>query len=196
MVTVEKNEVIRRSVVGVAIILILLSMFGLINSFENRISALYSQIEKRDSLITKMQQTDSLLCSSSKAYGTTISRYITNDCGVRTADGKKLTLQQLIVLFNTSNHDLDSLITVHNKVVYEANKARNDLRDSLNILEAQLRIAASVYDLKFNILEKPQQSTEISAVAPKLDSALLLLSHFRNRLRFDKASKSWIISYK
>ena len=96
------------------------------------------------------------------------------------------------------NHDpvyFGDTIEVHNYADLNKNKLTDEnnlLRDSLASYNSVIRLIQSNYHVNYNISRNGKKKN-ISVNADKLDSALVLLPYFRDRLKLDKEGKVWTI---
>ena len=154
----------------VFLILILLVLFMI--QLDNN-GKLKDQIELRDTLIEKSRINDSLSCEHTEEYVKTVTKYISNDCSIM-IDKKKISLDEFIN-------------------IYIKQADQNDiLKDSLAIVKSQLQLIKERYSLSIS-LHKENANLIASFDAKKIDSALMLLSVFRDRLRFDSVSNKWMV---
>jgi hypothetical protein len=68
-------------------------------------------------------------------------------------------------------------------------KESDSLRRKLSEAKAKVELAESAYDIRYRDL-----GDKIRIEAPRLDSALLLLEYYRNKLEYDPKEKVWRIS--
>lgn len=68
-------------------------------------------------------------------------------------------------------------------------KESDSLRRKLSEAKAKVELAESAYDIRYRDL-----GDKIHIEAPRLDSALLLLEYYRNKLEYDPKEKVWRIS--
>lgn len=196
---------------------------------------LQEQINKRDFLIEKLTQRDSILNKIMNIKYDSISKSISYS--YRTRDGKILKYNELSVeldksledynkiaekhksivdqnnqnindynslskSFNSLTQDHTKLIEKYNSLVGEYNELAerktklsnsfNQVTDSLSSFKTVIKLIQSNYPIDFKI-NQDGTIKEISIKAEQLDSALILLPYFRNRLKLDKDKKVWSI---
>lgn len=95
---------------------------------------------------------------------------------------------ELQVRFNSLVDEFNGKIADKNKLTDE----NNLLRDSLASYNSVIRLIQSNYHVNYNISRNGKKKN-ISVNADKLDSALVLLPYFRDRLKLDKEGKVWTI---
>ncbi len=64
--------------------------------------------------------------------------------------------------------------------------------DSLSLENLNMKQKLDLIHKKYHITFK-ETDKQITARAPQLDSALLLLPYYRNKLKYDAKKQSWII---
>jgi len=105
--------------------------------------------------------------------------------------------------FNLLNKDYNELLKKYSLLIAKYNENISDqnklvgnynlISDSLSSFKSIVRLIQSNYNIDYNINRKGNIK-EISIKANKLDSALVLLPYFRDRLKLDKEKKVWIIN--
>jgi hypothetical protein len=141
------------------------------------------QLLSRDKLIKKYQDSDSLNCKHNEEYVKTVTKYVTPECGLLVGD-VEITLDKFIKIYKDELDKKDKLETeLENK------------KDSLHLLKTQIELLNKQYHL--NVITQVDGNTRtIWAESKKIDSALILLRHFRDRLSYDSATKKWSIRMK
>ena len=141
-----------------------LTLLYLFYDATEQISTLESQIEQRDSLIQKLSHSNDLI----KDYNTLSQR--------NAGDWKKI-------------------VEKYNTLVHEYNKLGSRLsatEDSLWVKNLLLKNSEKYYKIQYNYSYKGNQVfTNISS--PKLDSALMLLDVYRDKLKYNPKKKQWVI---
>jgi len=166
----QKENSATANVFAVAFILLFLGVslvFNFLSSRENDILQ-KDNIEKKN-IIAKLQWSDSLFNQIMKIK----SNYNDNFKGVffyRNRDGEIITYEELKI-------ENDSLFS---KEIDMANE-NNRLQEKLNLIRKNYNITIKETD-KY-----------ITTEAPQLDSALLLLPFYRNKIKYDNENKTWII---
>lgn len=166
------------------------------------VAELKKQIVDRDSTITKYETNDSIYNSRLKQYTDTVEKYISPSF---TYGDKKISIDELLILANNSMKEVDILN-------YQLNIARDSLRmyisavdniekkaiqmvykyqDSTIIYKGYVNLAKQ-YGFKFSH-KKNENNYTFSVKAERVDSALVLLPYFRDRLSFDSEKGMWTI---
>lgn len=210
MNSVEKSDKTKKIIALVLPLGVLALMGSMIYEFEQTKDSLYRGIQLRDSLIEAIQTNDSLFCSSSTKFSGVVNKYITGDCKVRREDGKELSLNELVNLYNKAIKDhiriekenadelrkfgkrVDSAINAYETCIHE----RSDLLDTISRLTSQLKLIKEEYGFSFHSKLINKNEREIWVTSPKVDSALRLLPHYRNRLSYNADKKYWEITVK
>ena len=140
------------------------------NNVKSQIIENYEQMNLTYKQLDSLRnQTDSLyrqiLNIKSDTAGTTYISYLTRN-------GKIV-----------SYHDLE----VENKTLQREN---NDLIDKLNLLEIKLDLVQKNYDVHF--IEK---ENSVIIKAEQIDSALMLLPYYRDKLEYNQEKRTWIITH-
>ncbi|MCU0321289.1 MAG: hypothetical protein MUE72_02670 [Chitinophagaceae bacterium] len=155
------------------LVLLLLAISGLWKIQKDNNTELKLQIQSRDSLIKSSQSNDSLSCEQTQEYVKTITKYINDDCNIIIGT-KKVSLSEFIDIYKN-----------------EVDKA-NSLSDSIIILKRQIEYINQRYSIRADT--KKDGNLQITTLdAKQIDSALLLLKYFRDRLKFDSTNNSWLI---
>jgi hypothetical protein len=173
------------------------TLIGLIWMLSVINSELVEQLEFRDTLIKSNQNLDSLTCEHNQKYVETINHYITNECAI-ILDDKKISLSEFIDIYaneiqKNSNY-MDSLRFFKRQSLQFANLYRSTFPklDSLNLLKIQIKNVSKRYDI--NITTTLKDSVRYTTIeSPKIDSALILLKYFRNKLSYDPIKKVWMV---
>ena len=87
------------------------------------------------------------------------------------------------------------LIDKYNSLINDYNKLSrqyNTMEDSLYIMNLLIKYSEKQYNIQYNYSKKNNQIIT-SLSSPKLDSALILLDVYRNKLFYDSKKKIWII---
>jgi hypothetical protein len=103
-----------------------------------------------------------------------------------------LTRNDTIVTYNQLIKDSDSLEKKLILKQLEIDKKEDDIitkNNEINLLKDKLDLARNNYDINFY-----ETKTQITIEAKKIDSALVLLEVFRNRMTYDKKTGKWTIT--
>lgn len=114
-------------------------------------------------------------------------------------NGKRISSDSLIKEYNNLSkrnaEDWKKIAEKYNSLVHEYNKLGSRLsaiEDSLWVKNLLLKNTEKYYKIQFNYNYKGNQVfTNISS--PKLDSALMLLDVYRDKLKYNPKKKQWII---
>lgn len=114
-------------------------------------------------------------------------------------NGKRISSDSLIKEYNSLSQrnaeDWKKIAEKYNSLVHEYNKLGSRLsaiEDSLWVKNLLLKNTEKYYKIQFNYNYKGNQVfTNISS--PKLDSALMLLDVYRDKLKYNPKTKQWII---
>lgn len=167
-----KNKIL---LILVVLILALLSLSYILYTNNQN---LIVEIEKRDDLIKKSQLSDSLNCAHTENYIKTVTEYITRDCSIL-IDNKKVSLDEFIKIYSDE---------VNKSYDYQNNILQ--LNDSIKTLTRQLEFIKKKYSVEANT--KIDGNYKItSAQSAKIDSALMLLPYYRDRLIYDSVKNEW-----
>lgn len=96
-----------------------------------------------------------------------------------------------IITYKQLNIENDSLEKVINSLNQKIEKSKNkidNLEDEITSAKDKLNLASSYYDIKFK-----ENNKYVEIEGKKIDSALILLQAFRNKMHYDEKTKSWII---
>lgn len=147
---------------------------------------LKKEVDARQQIITKNQQIDSLNCDKTTEYKQVVEKYITKDCGLK-IDGKEISLQEFVILYNKQQEERIKELqeSIDNK------RLLIKVKDSLS----NFTLMSKKFGIKINS-RKSNDTTYVSSESPQIDSAMILLEHFRKKMRFDEKEKKWIISIK
>lgn len=169
------------------------------------VSELKKQIADRDRTITKYESNDSIYNSRLKQYTDTVEKYISPSF---TYGNKEVSTDELLEITNSSLKENDMLkyqlkcardsISAYKELVVEVNnsmpkisKQVNELADSAIIYKGYVELTKQ-YGFKFTHKKDGNRYT-FFVKAEKVDSALLLLPYFRDRLIFEPEKGSWSI---
>ena len=114
-------------------------------------------------------------------------------------NGKRISSDSLIKEYNNLSQrnaeDWKKIAEKYNSLVHEYNKLGSRLsaiEDSLWVKNLLLKNTEKYYKIQFNYNYKGNQVfTNISS--PKLDSALMLLDVYRDKLKYNPKKKQWVI---
>lgn len=186
-----------------------------------QISKLDTQINKRDSLIQELSKSNNLIkeyfdekydtLSNSKYYVLKDSKKTRREIQtirdveyIKTKElfkrnGNVISSDSLVKEFNllTKKNSVEwkTIIDKYNSLVNDYNELFRKYRtveDSLYIKSLLIKYSEKQYNIKYNYtIKNNEMITSLSS--PKLDSALMLLDVYRNKLLYDPKKKRWII---
>lgn len=201
MENLERNNIKERIGKVTSLFLLLLILIALgVSLYYNE--TLQEQVNKRDIIIEKLTQ-DSILNKIMNIKYDSISK--STSYSYRTRNGKLLKYDELANELDKSKEDnkqdrneliteYNSLVNRYNKLVEsqsELNNNFNQVADSLYSFKIVLQLIQSNYHIDFVIDRNGNgKIEEVSLKADKLDSALVLLPYFRDRLTLDKVDKN------
>lgn len=90
--------------------------------------------------------------------------------------------------FNLENDSLKKVILFLNQKMLKSEISINKLEHEVALVQDKLNLVYENYDIKF-----VEHDKYIQIEGKKVDSALVLLQVFRNRLQYDEKTKSWTI---
>jgi len=158
---------------------------------------LEKQITERDNLINQLTFSDNLVkeyfdIKYDSVKGTT--SYI-----LKETKSKVKTIETQTTITETDTlltDDYNKLVGKYNNLVGEFHDISSNyfnIKDSLETDKAIIRLIQKKYPIDIFIENELLQRT-ISIKSEKLDSALLLLPHYRDKIKYDSKEKSWIIT--
>lgn len=191
-----------KRIIDVILLVLFLFMVCILYFQYDYSNELNKQIAQRDTIIASYQKLDSVYESTIQKYVDTVEKYITPEF---LYGDKKISVEELIDGVNSSIGEL-------HKIKYELVMARDSIRyykayshevDSLNkklykyydstfIYKGYSNIAKAKYGIVF-LHTKDSNNYTFYANSKQLDSALILLPYFRDRLKYDPEKKSWEI---
>ena len=204
----ENKKISNITKIVALVIVAIIALFGL--SFWYIIK-LEEQIIERDNLINELTFSDNLV----KEYFDIHYDSVTNRTSYFLKDSKReivqhvstssvfiygrdtLSAEGLVSLFNQESKKYDELVSEYNKFIIKYNQlvTRNDSIVSYNkALQKGVQMIENRYDMSLDISKNPEGYTIILNTSPQIDSALLLLPHYRDRLEHDSAKGVWTIT--
>ncbi|MBN8653419.1 MAG: hypothetical protein J0L67_18470 [Cytophagales bacterium] len=162
---------------------------------------LQNAVGQRDTMIASIQRGDSLYKSTVKGYSEVITRYV-SDCSF-VIDGKKISTQDLVKLLNeilNQNESLADSVLYYKKLAIvdnfyknEYQKRINSMMDSLVINSKIVELAKRDYGVNYKV-EKSQSGFTFVREISKADSAIILFPYYKDKLKRDTLTDSWIIT--
>lgn len=204
------------------LVAISLTLLYLFYDATEQISTLESQIEQRDTLIQRLSHSNELIkeyfdvkydsvkneetfvLKDSKKTRVEVEKLQTiyDVAYIKDEDrfyknGKRISSDSLIKEYNNLSQrnagDWKKIVEKYNSLVHEYNKLGSRLsatEDSLWVKSLLLKNTEKYYKIQYNYRGN-QVFTNISS--PKLDSALMLLDVYRDKLKYNPKKKQWTI---
>jgi hypothetical protein len=154
---------------------------------------LENQINERDNLIHRLTVSDSILNQILEIKEDSVTQ--TRTWEYLKKNGKVLKYNELNKLLSKSDTDYNKAMIEMQGFIDELNSTTQQnkiLNDSLALIEAVFHLLKSKYDLELRV-EVKESSTYITIEAKKIDSALLLLPHYRNKIIFNSEKQKWYV---
>ncbi|GAA4768817.1 MULTISPECIES: hypothetical protein [Flavobacterium] len=171
-----KNKII---VLFVFAVLITSVSFNII--LANYQSNIESELQEKDKLINRIKNNQTKYGDSIKKYAKTIEKYV-DDCNFEYG-GKSISSTDLITFVNRKLEENDEL-----------KLELDNCSDSLKIKNDILAEAKKHYGINY-IIEKTANGYTISKPYPtKLDSALVLFPHYKDKIKLSEDGKNWVIT--
>ena len=196
----NKTKAILKNILSLFIAIAIATIFAvsLYYNFE-----LERQITERDNLINRLTFRDNLFkeyfdIRHDSIEGTTSYILKESKQNIRTinTETKIYTTEKIVETDTLLYNNYRSLIEKYNMLVGDFNTLSANYysaRDSLETSRAIIRLIQRNYPIEF-FVENEQGQQRISVKSERLDSALLLLPHYRDKLRYKTQEKSWIIT--
>lgn len=132
------------------------------------------QIDQREKLLKDSKGRDSVYASKTKEYSEVITKYI-EDCNIVYA-GKKLNTSEVIKLWT---NDI---------------KEKESLNRQIDLLNRRLDLIKRQYGINYHLSYSDGKYSFSDSSDKKVDSGLILLPYYRDKLRYDSIKKVWIIT--
>lgn len=97
--------------------------------------------------------------------------------------------KQLVAKYNTLVKDYNALGNKYNLLV----KENGALDKSYQASQMALGLIKRSYDIDYHVEDEGENQIKVSISAEKADSAFMLLSYYRKKLKFDNIKNVWII---
>lgn len=166
------------------------------------------QVNERDALIKSSQIRDSISKVSLQRNADVITKYV-NDCNLE-INGKKITLDEFVKILNdaySTNNTLEDSLLRQRVVNSNLNSQLRTLDLKFKIEEMKYLLLKDSLDYSYKIIDNFKSKYGIDyniKIEDKykifqfkrssVDSAMILLPYFRDRLRYDSTRKAWIIT--
>lgn len=218
----EPNNLVKK-IISIIILIGILLLFGyVIYNMGNYVSNLEQQVRDRDLLIRRLAESEALIneyfdikqdsLTEEKIYILKPSKQknvtIVNetDCDIFKMGDTQINADELVARYNTILHDYvdivekynskidekQKLVVEYNSIVKQYNKAL-EYESYNNALKKVLDLIYKNYEISYNI-EKEDNIYKINiSTSAKIDSALMLLPTYRNKLRYNEKNKEWTI---
>lgn len=218
----EPNNLVKK-IISIIILIGILLLFGyVIYNMGNYVSNLEQQVRDRDLLIRKLAESEALIneyfdikqdsLTEEKIYILKPSKQknvtIVNetDCDIFKMGDTQINADELVARYNTILHDYvdivekynskidekQKLVVEYNSIVKQYNKAL-EYESYNNALKKVLDLIYKNYEISYNI-EKEDNIYKINiSTSAMIDSALMLLPTYRDKLRYNEKNKQWTI---
>lgn len=147
------------------------------------------KVLKYNELVSELEQSRNNYNQISERHNRITNDYINRDTLSIFLDSLNLEHNGLIIQYNELIEKYNS--SIENRI--ELTKKYFQVLDSLSSFKSIVDLTQSKYSIDYNI-RKNGNYKEISIKADKIDSALILLPYFRDRLKLDNEKKVWIIN--
>lgn len=196
----NKTKAILKNILSLFIAIAIATIFAvsLYYNFE-----LERQITERDNLINRLTFRDNLVkeyfdIRHDSIEGTTSYILKESKQNIRTINTETtiFTTEKIVETDTVLYNNYRSLIEKYNMLVGDFNTLSanyHSTRDSLETSRVIIRLIQRNYPIEV-FVENEQRQQRISVKSERLDSALLLLPHYRDKLRYNAQEKSWIIT--
>ena len=198
------------------IMTMIISGLGYINKLE-------SQIEERDSLINRLAISDNLVkeyfdirkdsLTNEMIYRLKPSKrelvHITQDGydKIFRVGDKVLSIDEIVSRYNSTIKDYVSIVDKYNQLIKDHNELIKDYNELVTLyrskinrngdyetLKTVLDLINKNYGITYEIIQDSTSYKVVIPPSPKIDSALMLLPHFRENLKYDKKTDRWMIT--
>lgn len=163
----NKLFLILTSFIILLLIILIISQFYApkVIKFNNEINDL-----KNDSLVRKILEIKEI--KKNDSVTTTTYNYLVRD--------------EQVVTYNMLSKENDSL----NQQLETKNKAINNIENKVSNLQTKLNLVTKYYNIKFK-----ESKRQISFESKQLDSAMILLDYYRDKMKYDPATDKWNIKH-
>lgn len=197
--------------IGKIALLVIIAITVLLGILFWYIVKLEKQVAERDALIDELTFSENLV----KEYFDIHYDSITNNTSYVLKESKREIVQyvsdntifiygkdtisgnELVRLFNQGSKKYGELISEYNELIIKYNNlaAKDDSINSYNkALQKGLQMIENRYDISLDINNIPNGYEIKLNTSPQIDSAVLLLPHYRDRLERDSARGVWMIT--
>ena len=216
MKSVKHIITILTSAIITGIMTMIISGLGYINKLE-------SQIEERDSLINRLAISDNLVkeyfdirkdsLTNEMIYRLKPSKrelvHITQDGydKIFRVGDKVLSIDEIVSRHNSTIKDYVSIVDKYNQLIKDHNELIKDYNELVTLyrskinrngdyetLKTVLDLINKNYGITYKIIQDSTSCKVVIPPSPKIDSALMLLPHFRENLKYDKKTERWMIT--
>jgi len=214
-----ENKKFRLAPILALLFFLLLCLSGILNyKLASYIDGYEEQIEKQDSMIRKLTFRNELVEEYFDIKEDTVNHTMTYSLKenkrdkevehiteyvdpIFIRDGKRMTSDELVAAVNANDkkslESIRDLVDKYNTLVHDYNELSTKYQaknDTVVIQGMALGLIKRNYEVDYTANCKGD--TRIVKVhGAKVDSALMLLPYYRNKLFFDQQSKAWVVEY-
>ena len=211
----EPNKYIKKVISIIILIGLLLGLGYIIYNLGNYVSNLEKQVRERDLLIQKLTKSENLV----KEYFDIKKDSITNEtiytlkeskreivtivnetnCHIFKIDGKQIDAEEVVSRYNIILQDYVNLVDKYNSKVDDCQRLTEKYNETVeyksysNALKAALDLIYKNYEIGYNINKEDDVYKIHISRSSKIDSALMLLPTYRDKLRYNEKNKEWTI---
>ena len=202
---------------------IIVGVVSMIGSGLNYINKLEDQIDERDSVIRRLAISDNLVREYFDIKQDSLTQEITytlkpskRELVHITQDGydkifrvgdKVLSIDEIVSRHNSTIKDYVSIVDKYNQLIKDHNELIKDYNELVTLyrskvnrngdyetLKTVLDLINKNYGITYEIIQDSTSYKVVIPPSPKIDSALMLLPHFRENLKYDKKTDRWMIT--
>lgn len=188
-------------IIDIAIVVGIVAMFYIGGNY---ISTLENQVYERDRLIDRLVFRDSLVKKYFNIEEDTINHTVTYSLkdemqNFQLIQGDSIVSVEAVVKdYNKLINEVSNIVKEHNDLVnkyYKVSESNYKLIEENRMLEKVLSMIKEHYDIEYSIQNNTDSITIRLIPSAKIDSALLLLPKYRDKLHYDASSGKWVVTY-
>ena len=170
----------------------------------NYITTLENQVYERDRLIDRLVFRDSLVKEYFNIEEDTINHITTYSLkdekqNFQLIQGdSNVSVEAVVKDYNKLINEISNIVKEHNDLVNRYNKVSEShykLVEENKRLEKVLSLIKEHYNIGYSIQNNTDSITIRLIPSAKIDSALLLLPKYRDKLHYDASSGKWVVTY-
>lgn len=170
----------------------------------NYITTLENQVYERDRLIDRLVFRDSLVKEYFNIEEDTINHITTYSLkdekqNFQLIQGdSNVSVEAVVKDYNKLINKVSNIVKEHNDLVnkyYKVSESNYKLIEENRRLEKVLSMIKEHYDIEYSIQNNTDSITIRLIPSAKIDSALLLLPKYRDKLHYDASSGKWVVTY-